>query len=101
MDKVNVFAHRGAFFKVLAGTDRSQVAVMTLAPGGNSGAESGHNGDQLVMVLEGTAELRVGGSTLSASAGDVAIIPAHTQHQILNRSDAEVFLVSVYAPPAY
>ena len=50
MDKVNVFAHKGAFFKVLAGTERSQLAVMTLRPGQDSGGEEGHAGDQLVLI---------------------------------------------------
>jgi quercetin dioxygenase-like cupin family protein len=101
MKKVNVFQSKGAFFKVLAGTGNSQVAVMTIRPGGNSGSEESHPGDQVVLILEGTAEVRVGEETAEVVAGDVAIIPAGARHVIRNNSAADVFLLSFYAPPAY
>jgi quercetin dioxygenase-like cupin family protein len=101
MDKVNVFKHRGDSFKVLTGTNNSQLAVMTLEPGRSTGGESGHPGDQLVLILEGSAELEVGEEKVSAVAGDAAIIPARTRHRIINSSDATLFVVSVYSPPSY
>src|SRR6185295_10950621 len=55
-------AHRGDFFRVLQETARSQVAVMTIAPGADGGPEEEHGGDQIVYVVEGEALLRVGGT---------------------------------------
>lgn len=39
MDIVDVFAHRGRFCEVLQETERSQTAVMTIAPGADAGPE--------------------------------------------------------------
>lgn len=52
--------HRGVFFRVLQETAASQTAVMTIAPGQDGGPEEEHGGDQIVYVIEGQAELRVG-----------------------------------------
>lgn len=101
MDKVNVFDHRGSSFRVLTGTGNSQLAVMTLEPGRATGGESGHPGDQLVLILEGEAALEVGDEKVSAKTGDAVIIPAHTRHRIACAGSGPLFVVSVYAPPSY
>jgi quercetin dioxygenase-like cupin family protein len=101
MNKVDVYAARGAFFKVLGGTENSQLAVMTIRPGQSSGGEEPHPGDQVVLIVEGRAEILLGQSTITVSAGEAAIIPAGMPHRIDNTSDADLFLFSVYAPPAY
>src|SRR5207245_4735180 len=53
MDVVDALAHRGRFFRVLQQTERSQTAVMTIAPGEDGGPEEEHDGDQIVYVVEG------------------------------------------------
>jgi quercetin dioxygenase-like cupin family protein len=58
--------HRGAFFRVLQETAASQTAVMTIASGQDAGPEESHGGDQIVYVLEGQAEVRVGATRLTA-----------------------------------
>jgi tetratricopeptide (TPR) repeat protein len=52
--------HRGAFFRVRQEPAASQTAVMTVAPGQDAGPEEEHAGDQIVYVLEGEADVRVG-----------------------------------------
>ena len=52
--------HRGDFFRVLQETARSQTAVMTVAPGQDAGPEETHAADQILYVIEGQAEVRIG-----------------------------------------
>src|SRR5262245_12449817 len=48
---VDVTRYRGRFFEVLQQTERSQTAVMTIAPGEEAGPEETHAGDQILFVL--------------------------------------------------
>ena len=94
-------SHRGAFFRVLQQTARSQVAVMTIAGGADGGPEEEHGGDQIVYVVEGEAVLRIGDHEHHAPAGTLVTIPAGTRHHVRNPGSAPLFFVTVYAPPEY
>jgi mannose-6-phosphate isomerase-like protein (cupin superfamily) len=94
-------AHRGDFFRVLQETARSQVAVMTIAPGADGGPEEEHGGDQIVYVVEGEALLRVGDTEHHVRSGTIVTIPAHTLHHVRNPGSAALFFLTVYAPPEY
>jgi mannose-6-phosphate isomerase-like protein (cupin superfamily) len=98
---VDVGRYRGRFFEVLQQTERSQTAVMTIAAGAESGPEEVHAGDQVLVVLEGRAVARVGGREHAVAAGACVMIPAGTPHHVRNSGAGPLFLVSVYAPPAY
>jgi mannose-6-phosphate isomerase-like protein (cupin superfamily) len=93
--------HRGVFFRVLQETARTQTAVMTVAPGQDAGPEETHAGDQILYVLEGEAELRVGGETAAAGAGALVTIPAGTPHHVRSVGAVPLFFLTVYAPPEY
>jgi mannose-6-phosphate isomerase-like protein (cupin superfamily) len=93
--------HRGAFFRVLQQTARTQCAVMTIAPGADGGPAEAHAGDQIVYVIEGEAILRVGAREHRASAGTLVTIPAGVRHHVRNPGTAPLFFVTVYAPPEY
>ena len=93
--------HRGAFFRILQETAASQTAVMTVGPGQDAGPEEEHAGDQIVYVLEGQAEMRVGEERLTAGAGALVLIPAGARHHVRNPGPDALFFLTVYAPPAY
>jgi mannose-6-phosphate isomerase-like protein (cupin superfamily) len=93
--------HRGAFFRVLQTTARTQTAVMTLAPGQDGGPEEEHPGDQVLYVVEGEADLRIGAERHRVGPGALVVVPAGTRHHVANPGPAPLFLVTVYAPPAY
>ena len=93
--------HRGAFFRVLQETAASQTAVMTVAPGEDAGPEEEHPGDQIVYVLEGEAEVRIGAERLVAGPGTLVTIPARTLHHVRNPGATPLFFLTVYAPPVY
>lgn len=98
---VDVFRHRGRFFEILQETDRSQTAVMTVAPGRDAGPEETHRGDQVIYVVEGEAIVRIAGQEQKADPGSLLLIPAGTPHQVRNPGQIPLFFVTVYAPPAY
>jgi mannose-6-phosphate isomerase-like protein (cupin superfamily) len=93
--------HRGAFFRVLQQTARTQCAVMTIAPGADGGPAEEHAGDQIVYVIEGEALLRVGEREHRATAGTLITIPSGITHHVRNPGPAPLFFVTVYAPPEY
>jgi mannose-6-phosphate isomerase-like protein (cupin superfamily) len=101
MDVVSVPAHKGEFFKVIQETPQSQAAVMTIAPGADAGPEEEHAGDQILYVIEGEALVRVAGREVSAKAGALVTIPARTRHYVRSTGRDPLFLLTVYAPPAY
>ena len=101
MDVVYAPDHRGRFFEVLQQTERSQTAVMTIAPGQDGGPEEEHPGDQIVYVVEGEALMGIGGKEHRAPAGSLVMIPARTRHHVKNPGRTPLFFVTVYAPPAY
>jgi mannose-6-phosphate isomerase-like protein (cupin superfamily) len=101
MDVVPVAAHKGEFFRVLQETERSQTAVMTIAPGADAGPEEEHEGDQILYVLEGEALVRIGDRQYPAGAGALVMIPAHTRHHVQSTGGEPLFFLTVYAPPAY
>ena len=101
IDVVDTARHRGQFFTVLQQTERSQTAVMKIAPGEDGGPEEEHDGDQVVYVVEGEALVRIAGKEHSAAAGSLVMIPARTRHYVKNPGRAPLFFVTVYAPPAY
>lgn len=98
---VDVYRHRGRFFEVLQQTERSQTAVMTVAPGQDAGPEESHPGDQVIYVIEGEALIRLSGTEQKAAAGSLLTISAGTPHHVSNPGRAPLFFVTVYAPPAY
>lgn len=101
MDVVNVFAHRGVFFRLLQESERSQTAVMTIEPGADAGPEEEHSGDQVVYVIEGEAVVRVAEHEHRAGPGALLLVPAKTRHHVRNAGTTPLFLVTVYAPPEY
>jgi gentisate 1,2-dioxygenase len=101
MEVVDVFRYRGEFFRVLQQTERSQTAVMTIAPGSDAGPPEEHAGDQVLYVVEGEASLRIGSAERRIGPGTLVIIPARTTHHVRNPGPAPLFFLTVYAPPEY
>jgi mannose-6-phosphate isomerase-like protein (cupin superfamily) len=93
--------HRGEFFRVLQETARSQTAVMTVAPGQDAGPEETHDADQIVYVVEGEAEMRIGEERCVAGPGTLVTIPAGTLHHVRSVGTVALFFLTVYAPPEY
>ena len=98
---VNIDRYRGRFFEVLQETERTQTAVMTIAPGQDGGPEETHAGEQVVFVVEGEAIVTIEGTAPEARAGVCVLIPAGVLHHVRNPGAQPLFFLTVYAPPAY
>jgi mannose-6-phosphate isomerase-like protein (cupin superfamily) len=101
MEPVDIFDHKGGFFRVLQRTSWSQTAVMTIEPGGDAGPEEEHRGDQIIYIVEGEALVRVQDQEYRAGPGTLLTIPARTCHYVKNPGAIPVFFLTVYAPPVY
>jgi mannose-6-phosphate isomerase-like protein (cupin superfamily) len=101
MEPVDIFDHKGGFFRVLQRTSHSQTAVMTIEPGGEAGPEEEHRGDQIIYIVEGEARVRVQDQEYLAGPGTLLTIPARTRHYVTNRGAQPVFFLTIYAPPVY
>lgn len=101
MKLVDIKKSKGEFFKILAETNLAQVGVMTIPPGGDSGPEDIHPGNQIVYIIEGEAEVAVEGEVHKLAEGVAGIIPAKARHHIYNRGAKDLFFLTVYTPPAY
>jgi mannose-6-phosphate isomerase-like protein (cupin superfamily) len=102
MKVTNIREAKGTF-EVLQTTKRIQTAMMTLAPGESSGSEpEGHkNSDQVLLVLDGEVEGKIGEDKITMAKGDVIVIPAGTKHQFTNRSSRHAVTFNTYSPPEY
>jgi quercetin dioxygenase-like cupin family protein len=51
---------------------------------GEVAPEHTHPGEEIIYVLEGTLEYRIGGKPVSVKPGDVLFVPAGTVHSVKN-----------------
>jgi mannose-6-phosphate isomerase-like protein (cupin superfamily) len=94
---------REAFFDVVAGTGRSQAAVMILDPGGSTGgADNRHpESDQWLFVVAGSGTATIEGREIDLEPGSLVLIEAGEAHEIACALDEPLRTINVYAPPAY
>jgi len=67
---------------------------------GQEHALHAHSGqDKLYVVLEGDAEIEVGGEQQLISAGGAAFAPSGVPHSVRNRGASRLVVLAVLAPP--
>lgn len=86
------------FRRVLYTAKNCQLVVMSLKPQEEIGAEV-HTLDQFFRVEEGTGEAVLDGVRTAILAGFAIIVPAGTNHNIINTGSAPLKLYTIYAPP--
>ncbi|HEU4853559.1 MAG TPA: cupin domain-containing protein [Telluria sp.] len=88
--------------EVLYTTQRSQLVVMALRPGEETGMASHDDIDQFIHVEGGEGELILDGKEYRLKDGIAALIPARTEHHIKNTSNVETLrFTTLYSPPKY
>ena len=76
-----------------------QLVVMSLRPLEDIGMEVHPNVDQFFRIEEGQAKVIMDGEETILTDDMVAIVPAGTQHNVINMSDTqELKLYTIYAP---
>lgn len=87
--------------QVVATGATSQLVVMAIQPGSGIDAEVHHDTDQIIVVVEGSAEIVLDGQTHETAVGQLAYIPAGTRHEVRNPGKDPLRLYTVYAPPEH
>ena len=86
------------FRKVLYTAKNSQLVVMSLLPGEEIGMEV-HHLDQFIRVEAGQGKAILDGAEHDISDGFAVVVPAGTNHNIVNTSQTEKMkLYTVYSP---
>jgi mannose-6-phosphate isomerase-like protein (cupin superfamily) len=86
------------FRRVLYTARNCQLVVMSLNPKEEIGMEV-HKLDQFFRVEEGTGEAVLNGVRTVISAGFAVLVPAGTDHNIINTGTVPLKLYTLYAPP--
>ena len=87
------------FREVLYAAKNSQLVVMSLRLNEEIGAEV-HQLDQFIRCEQGTGKAILDGAEHAISDGFVVVVPAGTNHNIINTSsDKPLKLYTLYSPP--
>ena len=87
-----------AFRRVLYTAKHCQLVVMALKPNEEIGAEV-HELDQFFRVEEGSGAAILDGVRTAIQAGFAVLVPAGTNHNIINNGSVPLKLYTLYAPP--
>jgi mannose-6-phosphate isomerase-like protein (cupin superfamily) len=95
-------AEQSADFRRVLWTGRhTQLVIMTLPVGGEIGDEVHEHTDQILTFVSGTGEARVGPDARKVTQGDLVVVPAGTQHNVVNTGPIPLVLYTVYGPPEH
>jgi mannose-6-phosphate isomerase-like protein (cupin superfamily) len=86
------------FRQVLYTAKNCQLVIMALKPKEEIGAEV-HKLDQFFRVEEGTGEAVLDGVRTLIKAGFAVVVPAGTNHNIINTGSVPMKLYTIYSPP--
>lgn len=87
------------FREVLFTAPHSQLVVMSLLPGEDIGIEVHENVDQFLRIEEGEGKVILNGEEYTISDGTAIVVPAGTEHNIINTSsDKKLKLYTIYSP---
>jgi mannose-6-phosphate isomerase-like protein (cupin superfamily) len=86
------------FRRVLYTAKHCQLVVMALKAKEEIGAEV-HKLDQFFRIEKGTGEAVLDGVRTQIKAGFAVLVPAGTNHNIINTGDVPLKLYTLYSPP--
>jgi mannose-6-phosphate isomerase-like protein (cupin superfamily) len=90
------------FREVLYTTKRSQLVIMTLQAGEEIGMEHHEGHDQFIRVEQGEGVAILDGEKHALADGVAVVIPAGTEHNVINTSSTEPLrLYTLYTPPEH
>jgi mannose-6-phosphate isomerase-like protein (cupin superfamily) len=90
------------FRRVLYTGEHSQLVLMSLLPGEEIGMEVHHDIDQFFRFEQGQGKVVIDGAEQAVGDGQVAIVPAGAEHNVVNTSASEPLkLYTIYSPPEH
>lgn len=88
------------FRKVIYTGNNLQLVLMNLKPGEEIGLEVHQDVDQFFRFEKGEGKVIIDGETFIVKEEDAVIVPAGSEHNIINSSDkSELKLYTIYSPP--
>ncbi|MCK9415034.1 MAG: cupin domain-containing protein [Candidatus Dojkabacteria bacterium] len=87
------------FREVLYTGKHMQLVVMCLKPGEDIGEEVHDKVDQFFRVEQGEAKVKIDSEESILKEDMVAIVPAGSLHNVINVSDVDLKLYTIYTPP--
>lgn len=87
------------FRRVLATGEHTQVVVMSIPVEGEIGEEIHEHEDQLLYLVAGSGEVKVGSDTHPFNAGDAVVVPAGENHNVTNTGSEALKIITTYSPP--
>lgn len=77
----------------------SQIALMSIPPGGDIGFEKHEHVEQLLFVQSGKGRMVIDGQTHEIGPGDVVVATPGVGHDIVNTGNEPLQIFTVYTPP--
>lgn len=87
-----------AYRKVVATNGYSQLVLMSLLPGEEIGLEVHDDTDQFLRIEQGSGVAILNGQEFEIADGSAVVVPAGTEHNIINRSNEKMKLYTIYSP---
>jgi mannose-6-phosphate isomerase-like protein (cupin superfamily) len=88
------------FRRVLYTAKNTQLVLMSIRPNEDIGEEI-HSLDQFIRVEAGHGVAILDGVEHRISDGSAVVIPAGTKHNVVNDSDEDLKLYTLYSPPEH
>lgn len=88
------------FRKVLFTGPHHQLVVMSLKPGEEIGKEK-HDVDQFFRVEQGRGVVVMNGKSSRVKAESGFVVPAGTEHNVINKGDEDMRLYTIYSSPQH
>lgn len=86
------------FRKVVYTAHHSQLVLMRLAPGEEIGMEVHPENDQFLRIEMGEGKAVIDGNEQTFASGWCVIVPAGSNHNIINTGSSEMKLYTLYSP---
>lgn len=98
---IEELTEKNSFFRQVLYTGKyAQLVLMSLKPKEEIGMEVHDTVDQFFRFEEGEGKVIIGDTEYEVKDGDVVIVPAGSQHNVINTSESEdLKLYTLYSPP--
>lgn len=100
IDNIEEKTEQNNFFRQVLYTGKhTQLVVMSLLPGEEIGIEVHPAVDQFFRIEEGQAKVIIDGEEHEVYEGFAIIVPAGSQHNVINTGNNPLKLYTLYSPP--